>query len=60
MAIRPVDRPCLDATAWRGPQSWARRSTFSSRAPSGQAIRNMNVMFGLRETAALDHRVLFP
>jgi N-acetyl-gamma-glutamyl-phosphate reductase len=30
------------------------------KGASGQAIQNMNVMLGLPETAALEHRALFP
>ena len=30
------------------------------KGASGQAIQNMNVMLGLPETTALDHRALFP
>jgi N-acetyl-gamma-glutamyl-phosphate reductase len=32
----------------------------SVRAPSGQAIQNMNVLLGLPETTGLEHRALFP
>jgi N-acetyl-gamma-glutamyl-phosphate reductase len=30
------------------------------KGASGQAIQNMNVMLGLPETTALEHRALFP
>ena len=48
--------PHRRASSARAPTSrWSSRSrTTSSRAPPGQAIQNMNLMFGLPETTGLD------